>query len=451
MPDGFPDPDPATSKHRNDWRALLVLFLLAGIVESQAFGHLGAFTPLFLQELRVPVEQVPTWTGILAALGFVIGLPLLPFWGVWADRFGRKIIIVRTAYVEALLFSVTALSPNVWALAAGRLLTGFVLGNTGVMLALLADVTPRRRLGLAVGIASAAFPLGSAIGPYFGGLIVQGPGIRALLLLDAALSGAVGLVLTLAVREEPRVMAAAGSVIATLRAAVRDVLAARRVVRLFVVYFLATFAMSLVGPFVPILLQQLYHGTLALLPSMIGVTLTAAGIAMAITTPLWGRLGDLIGRWRVLPISLLALLAGLALEAVVPALAPLRLAIFGVGLFQGAVGTTIIALLALLAPPERRASILNFSLLPAQLSWFLAPITGAGLVALAQSLPVVAPLATRVPFVAGAAAMFGATLLAVRLTLREARGAQPTRPTSGLDQRTETPDTPVEAGTSPLR
>ena len=131
--------------HRNDWRALLVLFTLVGVVESQAFGHLTAFTPLFLQQLRVPMQQIPGWTGILAALGFVVGLPLLPFWGVWADRFGRKIIIVRSAYVEAIIFSLTALSPNVWVLAVGRFLSGFVLGNTGVMLALLADVTPRRR------------------------------------------------------------------------------------------------------------------------------------------------------------------------------------------------------------------------------------------------------------------------------------------------------------------
>jgi len=73
------------ARHANDWRVLLVFFILAGIVESQAFGHLGAFTPIFLGDLRVPEAQIPTWTGILSALGFVIGLPLLPFWGV-ADR-----------------------------------------------------------------------------------------------------------------------------------------------------------------------------------------------------------------------------------------------------------------------------------------------------------------------------------------------------------------------------
>lgn len=73
---------PHEPPHRNDWRVLLVLFTLAGVVESQAFGHLQAFTPLYLQQLHVPLAQVPTWTGILAALQFVIGLPLLPFWGI---------------------------------------------------------------------------------------------------------------------------------------------------------------------------------------------------------------------------------------------------------------------------------------------------------------------------------------------------------------------------------
>jgi MFS transporter, DHA1 family, multidrug resistance protein len=62
--------------------ALLVLFVIAGVVEAQAFGHLSAFTPLYLDTPGVPAQQIPTWTGILSALGFVIGLPLLPFWGV---------------------------------------------------------------------------------------------------------------------------------------------------------------------------------------------------------------------------------------------------------------------------------------------------------------------------------------------------------------------------------
>jgi DHA1 family multidrug resistance protein-like MFS transporter len=389
---------------------LLVVFTLTGVIESQAFGHLNAFRPLYLQELGVPLAEIPTWTGILAALGFVIGLPLLPFWGVWADRYSRKLIIARTAYIEGILFTVAALAPNVWVLALAQVLVGFVFGNTGVMLAMLADTTPRKRLGLAVGIASAGFPIGSSIGPFIGGLIAQGPGIRTLLGLDAALSVLAGLMLTLIVREGARRAPSGLTVGGMLRAATRDILSSPVVVRLFILYFLAMYGLSLVQPFIPILLQRLYHGDQRFLPTVIGTTLTLAGVAMAITTPFWGRLGDLAGRWRVLPICLGAVMLGLALAGLSSSLGMLQGVVLGIGLFQGGIGTTIIALLALLAPEERRASILNFSLLPSQLSWFVGPITGAGLAA----------ITLRLPFAAAAVVAAVALVLAVLVGRRAA-------------------------------
>lgn len=317
---------PSAPKKTNDWHILLLVFVLAGIVESQAFGHLSAFTPLFLQQLQVPSGQIASWTGILSALGFVLGLPLLPFWGVWADRYGRKLIIVRSAYVEGVLFTLAALSPNVYVLAGARFLTGFVFGNTGVMLAMLADVTPRQRLGLAVGIASAGFPIGSSVGPLLGGYIAQNLGIRSLLGIDAGLSVIMGLVLTLVVREEQRVRAVTGSVMQLLRAAVRDIVASPLVVRIFGLYFLAMFGISLTTPFIPILLQQLYHGPLSQVPSVIGTTLAVAGVAMAVTTPLWGRAGDKLGRWRVLPVVLGAMSLGVLAEGLAPTLFPMQAA-----------------------------------------------------------------------------------------------------------------------------
>ncbi|MGH2485675.1 MAG: MFS transporter [Ktedonobacterales bacterium] len=411
---------PERGRARNDWRKLLLFFTLAGVVESQAFGHLGAFTPLFLQQLRVPKGQIPTWTGILAALQFVIGLPLLPFWGVWADRYSRKLIIVRSAYIEGILFSVAAFSPNVYVLAVARLLGGFVFGNTGVMLAMLADATPRRRLGLAVGIASAGFPLGASIGPLLGGIVAQGPGIRALLFGDACLSAAMGVVLTLVIHEERRLAVATGTARQLLRAALRDILSSPLIVRLFLLYFVASWGISLATPFVPILLQRLYTGPTGHLAGVIGGTLAAAGIAMAITTPLWGRLGDLIGRWRILPICLLAMALGIAAEGASPTLRSLQITIVAIGLFQGGIGTTVIALLAVLAPVERRASILNFSLMPSQLSWFVGPISGAAL----------AHITLRLPFFAGAGMMALAVAFATLAGLAVRRAGTAT-PTSG--------------------
>jgi len=399
-------------RHANHWVVLLLVFTLAGVVESQAFGHLNAFRPLYLQQLGVPAPNIPTWTGVLAALGFVIGLPLLPFWGVWADRYSRKLIIVRSAYVEGIMFTVAALAPNVWVLAVAQLFSGFVLGNTGVMLAMLADVTPRKRLGMAVGIASAGFPIGSSIGPFFGGLIAQGPGIRALLGVDAGLSALMGLALTLIVREELHKSRTGETVGRMLRAAVYAIVSSPIVLRLFILYFLAMYGYSLASPFIPILLQKWYTGDPRELAGVIGLTLTLAGIAMAIMTPIWGRIGDTAGRWIVLPICLAGIMAGLSVAALAQSLLPLQLDIIGMGLFQGGIGTTVIALLALLTPPERRAPILNFSLLPSQLSWFVGPITGAALARVSLSLP----------FIAGAGSVSLALVFAIVLALR-ARGS----------------------------
>jgi MFS transporter, DHA1 family, multidrug resistance protein len=404
-------------RHANNWIVLLLAFTLAGVVESLAFGHLTAFRPLYLQQLGVPLGDIATWTGVLAALSFVIGLPLLPFWGVWADRYSRKLIIVRSAYVEGVMFTVAALAPNVWVLAVAQLLSGFVLGNTGVMLAMLADVTPRRRLGMAVGIASAGFPIGASVGPFIGGLIAQGPGIRALLGIDAAASALVGLALTLIIRRETHRATTGETVGRMLRAATHAITSSPVVLRLFILYFLANFGYTLASPFVPILLQKWYLGDPRLLAGMIGTTLTLSGVAMAIMTPIWGRIGDLAGRWPVLPICLAGLMVGMLAAAFVQALFPLQVDIVGIGLFQSGIGTTVIALLALLSPEERRAPILTFSLLPAQLSWFLGPITGAAL----------ARVSLATPFLVSALALAAALALAILLAWRS-RGSAPERP-----------------------
>ncbi len=321
---------------------------------------------------------------------------------------------MRSAYVEGVLFSVAAFSPNVWFLAVAQLLGGFVFGNTGVMLAMLADSTPRRRLGVAVGVASAGFPIGSSIGPLIGGYVAQTFGIRPLLFGDAVASALMGLAMTLIVREEKRVGGVEARVGAILRRALDDILSSRVVVGVFGVYFLSMFSVSIFTQFLPILLQRLDTGPVSQLPSVIGATLTAAGIAMAVTTPLWGRLGDLIGRWRVLPIILTALTLGIAAEGVAPRLFALQVSVFWVGLFQGGLGATVVALLALLAPDERRASILNFSLLPSQLSWFLGPLLGGAL----------ASAALRLPFYVGAGIQAAALVVALVVARRVSRAGQ---------------------------
>jgi hypothetical protein len=106
-------------------------------------------------------------------------------------------------------------------------------------------------------------------------------------------------------------------------------------------------------------------------------------------------------------------MVGLTVAALAHSLFPLQLTIVGMGLFQGGIGTTVLALLALLSPEERRAPILTFSLLPAQLSWFVGPITGAALSRVSLTLP----------FIAGACSLAVALTFAILLAMRAHRGS----------------------------
>lgn len=403
------------------WRLTLVLFTLTSAVEALIFGHLEAFTPLYLRELGVPPAQVPAWTGVLPALGFVLGLPLLPFWGVWAERYGRKPVIVRSAFVHALMFGLIAASQDVYQLAAARLLSGLALGNTGVMIALQAELTPPPRRSSAVALITAGFPLGMAVGPWLGGEVAGTWGVRRLLALDAALTALLGVVLAVVLREPPRPRrAASSSPWQAAWAALRDVVAEPRVRPVFAVYLLGALAVSTANPFVPLRVQELYAGPEP--AAVIGRVLAGAGVAMALAAAAWGRVADRIGPLGPLRAALAGAAAAFALQAAAPSLVLLAGARTLQGACQAGLAALSAAALALYSPPERRASILGLSLLPAQLSWFLGPLLG-GLLAQGGSAAVF--------YGAAALALAGAAVAARVRAPAGAEGAAAPQPADG--------------------
>src|SRR5712691_12217393 len=147
------------------WAVVAVLFAATTCVESMSWNQLSAYTPLYLRELQVPAAQVPGWIAAMSSLGWILALPLAPFWGVFADRYSRKLVIVRRAAIEALVFAGWALATSPVVALVFRSLNGFILGNTGVMLAVQASTTPKQRLALAIGIVGAGSPAGRALGP----------------------------------------------------------------------------------------------------------------------------------------------------------------------------------------------------------------------------------------------------------------------------------------------
>ena len=117
------------------WRGTNVLFLLCSVVQFSTEGHITAFTPLLLRELGLTTEEIAVWTGLLVAIMMAMALPLAPFWGVLAERFSRRPVILRGYVLLAAALLVTAFAADVRWLIVARMLMGFCFGTGGVVMA----------------------------------------------------------------------------------------------------------------------------------------------------------------------------------------------------------------------------------------------------------------------------------------------------------------------------
>ena len=352
---------------------------------------MGAFTPLYLRQLGVVADEIPRWTGYLAAASFVIGLPLAPFWGIWADKYSRKMIIVRSAFGEALIFLLAGLSTNVWHLLIARMLVGLILGNTGVMYAFISHVAPKGNWGVAIGMVGLGSTLGLSVGPLLGGQLVTAWGIKPLLMLDAGLSLVIALLMTVAIKEQRAPDRVTGSSVQMLVARVRSMAGMPKVLALFATYAILMLGAQVSMPFVPIFVEHLYTGPD--LPTAIGFVSMGFAAASAVCTPLWGRVGDRQGHRRTLAGATFFLIPSLALQAWVANLSQLFVARMFQGAFQAAINPLLLAMVALHTPEERRASILNLTLFPNYFAWIVGSAAGAAM----------ASVSIESTFVAGAA------------------------------------------------
>lgn len=380
------------------WPQLAALFLLTGMVESMAMGHLFNFLPLFLvREIGVPPADVAWHTGWLSASMFLLGLPLVPFWGVWADRYSRKVVIVRSALIEAAVLFLLATSQGLGQLAFALLLSGLQLGNTGVMLAAIRQAAPPGRMGLALALVSLGGPIGQAVGPAAGGWLVDTGhvSLRGLFVGDAALSLLIAILLVGFQREDRPTVIPTDSMGSLALRSLTNLYRLPPARRHLATMALMLTAGNLITPFLALIVERLSPDP-ASIASHIGVVSGAAALMGILASPLAGMLGDRIGHRFVLRAALalgVVALGGMTFVTSIRALAVLSAFL---GASVASVVALVYALLALELAPEHRSPVLNLAFIPFYVGGLLGPGLGAFLIThlgLAALFPAAAALA----------------------------------------------------------
>jgi DHA1 family multidrug resistance protein-like MFS transporter len=300
------------------------------------------FLPLYIRQLGVTdVGSIALWTGATLGVTPALSALLSPFWGRLADRFGRKIMVVRSLVSCSLVMAAMAYVTAAWHLFALRALLGFFTGYGGLTLTMAADSVPREQMAGAIGRVQTAQRLGPALGPAIGGVLAGWLGLRPAFLVAAAFY-AVALALVLALYAEPSPVRSQARGLDAPAAPFTSILRLEHFGLLLGVAFGTQFADRSIGPILALHVEHLgvAAGRVA---AVAGMLFSVIAVAAAIGHHVAGRLLRRRAAGQVIRGASTAGAIGALLFAVAPA--PLAM-IPGAVLFGAGSGTAMTAVYA---------------------------------------------------------------------------------------------------------
>src|SRR4051812_39574404 len=156
------------------WRRTLWAMVAVQFVMSISFSIVSPIMPLILPDLGVASPAaVNMWSGVLAAATSFVAIFTAPIWGGLADRYGRKLMVLRSTFGIAAFTFLMGVAQGPWQMLALRGGMGALAGFNSAATVLVASQVPERRLGSSLGWLSTGQLVGSLIGPVIGGGIAD--------------------------------------------------------------------------------------------------------------------------------------------------------------------------------------------------------------------------------------------------------------------------------------
>jgi len=369
------------------WRRNLYAAWLSQLLAIAGFGFILPFVPFYIQELGITEpDQLRLWTGLLSAAPALSMAIMAPVWGLLADRWGKKLMMLRAMFFGTVIMSLMALTQSVQAVLVLRICQGALTGTVTASAALVATGTPTHRLSYALGLLSSSTLIGISVGPMVGGLVAESIGYRPSFLIGGAMV-AIGFVLVLLLVQETTVdesdesatdgpeAAPTGPRRQTPFGSLASVISVQ-MLGLFVLILMLRFVRALPIPFLPLYVQEL-RGELAGSATATGMISAGRGAVTALSAITIVRLGDRHPR---------LLLVGILLAAAGVLSLPLYFAgsiwtfssflILGT-FFLGGVEPLVQADLSSRVSPARRGLLFGVQSSIASMGWFVAPLIGS--------------------------------------------------------------------------
>jgi DHA1 family multidrug resistance protein-like MFS transporter len=281
------------------WQRTVGLLVVAQFSSAMGFAIVFPFLPLYLRELSSSTDlSLEVQSGLIYSVQAVTMAIASPFWGVVADRHGRKLMVVRAACGGAVVILLMGYVQTVEQLFVLRAVQGVVTGVVAAASALVAAVAPRERTGYAMGLLQLGLWSGVSAGPFVGGILADVVGFRTTFAVTAVLLFLSGLGVWIGV-QEPFVRS--GQVRSGAFGFLQDwrrILSNPRLDFTLVLRFLGAIGRSSLEPILPLFVLSLSSGPQGVATAT-GLVVGVASAASTLTSVSLGRLGDRCGHARV--------------------------------------------------------------------------------------------------------------------------------------------------------
>lgn len=346
--------------HLNNWKIHLLILWFGTFLVMAGMTMIMPFLSLYLIELGVEDDhEIAIWAGLIFASNFITAFIFQPIWGKLSDRYGRKIMLLRSGFGMATVMLLMGLSTSAWQLLALRILNGVISGFNPAAVSLISASAPKHRMGFAMGMLQSGAVAGTILGPLIGGVMADALGFRPIFFVTGfSLLLATLLVLFLVKENFNRKEAEQSANISTLKS-FAELRAIPQLPALFAVSFIIQFAMLSAMPIIPLFIEDI-HGAanLAFFSGLVG---SITGFSNMVASPILGRLSDRIGSHRILLISL----TGAAITFIPQALATevwqLLTARFVLGFFLGGLMPTVNTLIRKYTPDGMESRAYGFN------------------------------------------------------------------------------------------
>src|SRR5687767_11462185 len=146
----------------------------AAVWAANAITAIGmmAFLPFFPSHLEhlgmTDRDEIAAWAGILYGAAPLSAALASPVWGVLGDRFGRRVMVVRSMLAITVFVGLMAFARTPWELLALRIVQGLLSGFIAPSITLVSVVAPAEVQNRTSGWLNSAMVLGSIVGPAVG-------------------------------------------------------------------------------------------------------------------------------------------------------------------------------------------------------------------------------------------------------------------------------------------